>query len=166
MASRSVDGRSAGGAVACPHWLATEIGRDVLAAGGNALDAAVAMNAMLAVVYPHMCGLGGDLFLLYAEARSGRIHCLNASGPAPALATVEALGERGLGAVPARGPLTATVPGAVAGWRGASPPPPAWPRGSRGGGRGGPATRCWAGGCWAAGGRRPPPERRCASPNW
>jgi gamma-glutamyltranspeptidase/glutathione hydrolase len=86
MASRSVDGRSAGGAVACPHWLATETGRDVLAAGGNALDAAVAMNAMLAVVYPHMCGLGGDLFLLYADARTGRIHCLNASGPAPALA--------------------------------------------------------------------------------
>jgi gamma-glutamyltranspeptidase/glutathione hydrolase len=117
MASSSVDGRSAGGAVACPHWLATETGRDVLAAGGNALDAAVAMNAMLAVVYPHMCGLGGDLFLLYAEACSGRIACLNASGPAPALATVEALGERGLRAVPARGPLTATVPGAVAGWR-------------------------------------------------
>jgi gamma-glutamyltranspeptidase / glutathione hydrolase len=118
MASRSGDGRSTG-AVACPHWLATETGRDVLAAGGNALDAAVAMNAMLAVVYPHMCGLGGDLFLLYAEARTGRLHCLNASGPAPALATVAALRARGLAAVPVRGPLTATVPGAVAGWQAA-----------------------------------------------
>jgi gamma-glutamyltranspeptidase len=54
-----------GGAVASPHRAATEAGERVLAAGGNALDAAIATNAMLAVVYPHMCGLGGDLFLLH-----------------------------------------------------------------------------------------------------
>jgi gamma-glutamyltranspeptidase/glutathione hydrolase len=118
MTIESRDGRG-GGAVASPHRRASEIGRDVLAAGGNALDAAIATNAMLAAVYPHMCGLGGDLFLLFAEARTGRVHCLNASGPAPALASVAALRARGLDAVPARGPLSATVPGAVAGWQAA-----------------------------------------------
>jgi gamma-glutamyltranspeptidase/glutathione hydrolase len=116
MAIESRDGRG-GGAVAGPHRRASEIGRDVLAAGGNALDAAIATNAMLTVVYPHMCGLGGDLFLLFAEARSGRVHCLNASGPAPALASVAALRAFGLDSVPTRGPLSATVPGVVAGWQ-------------------------------------------------
>ena len=104
------------GAVATPHRAATAAGRDVLQAGGNALDAAIAANAMLAVAYPHMCGLGGDLFLLYFEAASGTVHCLNATGPAPAAATPAAVAERGLDAVPARGPLSVTVPGAVAGW--------------------------------------------------
>jgi gamma-glutamyltranspeptidase len=56
--------RLRGGAVASPHTAATAAGARVLAEGGNALDAAIATNAMLAVVYPHMCGLGGDLFLL------------------------------------------------------------------------------------------------------
>ena len=107
------------GAVACPHHAASRVGADVLRAGGNAVDAAVAMNAMLGVVYPHMCGIGGDLFLLHHEARMGEVTCLNASGPAPALATREAFAERGLGAVPARGPLSVTVPGTVAGWEAA-----------------------------------------------
>ncbi|MEA2383725.1 MAG: gamma-glutamyltranspeptidase / glutathione hydrolase [Solirubrobacteraceae bacterium] len=88
----------------------------MLSDGGNALDAAIATNAMLAVVYPHMCGLGGDLFLLYHDARTGAVHCLNGSGPAPTLATPEAFTERGLTAVPARGPLPVTVPGAVGAW--------------------------------------------------
>ena len=69
------------------------------------------MNAMLGVVYPHMCGLGGDLFLLHHEARTGEVTCLNASGPAPALATPRPFAARGLDAVPARGPLPVTVPG-------------------------------------------------------
>jgi len=107
------------GAVASPHRSATEAGERVLAAGGNALDAAIAANAMLAVVYPHMCGLGGDLFLLYREARTGEVHCLNGTGRAPALATPAAFAARGLDAVPARGPLSLTVPGTVGAWEAA-----------------------------------------------
>jgi gamma-glutamyltranspeptidase / glutathione hydrolase len=103
-------------AAASPHAAATRAGADVLAAGGSAMDAAVAINAMLTVVYPHMCGLAGDLFLLYRDASDGRVWALNGSGPAPRLATRAAFAERGLAAVPARGPLPATVPGAVASW--------------------------------------------------
>jgi gamma-glutamyltranspeptidase len=103
-------------AAASPHAAATRVGADVLADRGTALDAAVAINAMLTVVYPHMCGIGGDLFLLYRDASDGRVWCLNGSGPAPRLATVEAYRERGLDEVPARGPLSVTVPGAVASW--------------------------------------------------
>ena len=89
----------------------------MLQEGGNALDACVAMNAMLAVVYPHMCGVGGDLFLLYFEAASGQVFALNASGRAPATATPAEFSRRGLRSIPARGPLSATVPGAVDGWQ-------------------------------------------------
>ena len=89
----------------------------MLQEGGNALDASVAMNAMLAVVYPHMCGVGGDLFLLYFEAASGQVFALNASGRAPAAATPAEFSRRGLRSIPARGPLSATVPGAVDGWQ-------------------------------------------------
>src|SRR5262245_49883668 len=63
-----------------------------------------------------MCGLGGDLFLLYREARTGAVHCLNGSGRAPALATPAAFAARGMDEVPARGPLSLTVPGTVAAW--------------------------------------------------
>jgi gamma-glutamyltranspeptidase len=103
-------------AAASPHAAATRAGAEVLAAGGSAMDAAVAINAVLCVVYPHMCGLAGDLFLLYRDASDGRVWCLNGSGPAPALATREAFRARGLSEVPARGPLPVTVPGAVASW--------------------------------------------------
>jgi gamma-glutamyltranspeptidase len=71
---------------------------------------------MLTVVYPHMCGLGGDLFLLYHEARTGAVHCLNGTGGAPGLATPAAFAERGLDAVPVRGPLSVSVPGTVGAW--------------------------------------------------
>jgi len=104
-------------AAASPHWAATAVGEQVLADGGSAVDACVAINAMLGVVYPHMCGIGGDLFALCFEAATGRVHCLNASGRAAALATRDAFEERGLRLVPERGPLSAiTVPGAVRGW--------------------------------------------------
>jgi gamma-glutamyltranspeptidase/glutathione hydrolase len=103
-------------AAASPHFAATRAGADVLTGGGSAMDAAVAINAMLTVVYPHMCGVAGDLFMLYRDASDGRVWCLNGSGPAPALATREALRARGLSEVPARGPLPVTVPGAVASW--------------------------------------------------
>jgi gamma-glutamyltranspeptidase len=103
-------------AAASPHRAATQAGAEVLAAGGSAMDAAVAINAMLTVVYPHMCGLAGDLFLLYRDAADGRVWALNGSGGAPRLATRATFRERGLAAVPARGPLPVTVPGAVASW--------------------------------------------------
>jgi gamma-glutamyltranspeptidase / glutathione hydrolase len=108
--------QTTGGAVASPHHAASAVGREVLEDGGNALDAAIAVNAMLGVAYPHMCGLGGDLFLLYDEARTGAVHCVNGTGAAPRLATREAFRERGLDAVPARGALSVTVPGAVGAW--------------------------------------------------
>lgn len=103
-------------AVSSPHSLATEAGKASLASGGTAMDAAVATNAMLSVVYPHMCGIGGDMFMLYFEASTNTVHCLNATGPAPALATPEFYRAKGLDSIPARGPESATVPGTVAGW--------------------------------------------------
>ncbi|MDX6721709.1 MAG: gamma-glutamyltranspeptidase / glutathione hydrolase, partial [Solirubrobacteraceae bacterium] len=116
MNASRADGSRRSGAVASPHWMATEAGAEVLASGGNALDAAIATNAMLTVVYPHMCGVGGDALMLYHDARGGTVHCLNGTGPAPALATPEAFAARGLEGVPARGPLPVTVPGGVAAW--------------------------------------------------
>jgi gamma-glutamyltranspeptidase/glutathione hydrolase len=103
-------------AIASPHRSASEIGRDVLAAGGTAADAALAANGMLWACYPHMCGIGGDLFLLYYESATGTVYCLNGTGRAPALATPEAFRKRGFSHVPARGPLSVTVPGALDAW--------------------------------------------------
>ncbi len=95
-------------AVASPHYLASSAGLAVLASGGNAVDAAVAMNLVLAVVYPHMCGLGGDLFAMVWQ--DGDLAGLNSSGRLPAAARLQ--GD----AVPRTGIGAATVPGAVAGW--------------------------------------------------
>ncbi|MET7998929.1 gamma-glutamyltransferase family protein [Amycolatopsis sp. NPDC005232] len=103
-------------AVVSPHWRATETGHDVLAAGGNALDAALATNAMLWACYPHMCGLGGDIWILYFDAATSRVHCLNGSGGAPRSATPEEYARRGHTRVPVKGPLSLAVPGAAAGW--------------------------------------------------
>ncbi|MCH8050543.1 MAG: gamma-glutamyltransferase [Chloroflexi bacterium] len=95
-------------AVASPHYLASSAGLSVLASGGNAADAAIAMNLVLAVVYPHMCGLGGDLIaMVWAE---GKLHGLNSTGRLPAAAEVR---EK----VPGRGIGSVTVPGGVAGLR-------------------------------------------------
>src|SRR4051794_41197143 len=99
-------------AAASPHAAATRAGAEVLAAGGSAMDAAVAINAVLCVVYPHMCGLAGDLFMLYRDASDGRVWALNGSGPAPALATRERFRARGLAEMPPPGPPPATLPGA------------------------------------------------------
>ena len=104
------------GMVVSPHPLATLAGVGALQNGGNAVDAAVATNVLLAVVHPHMCGLGGDAFFLIHSARERRVLALNASGRAPAAATREAVRARGHAAMPTRGPLTITVPGAVDGW--------------------------------------------------
>ena len=102
------------GVVCAPHSGAVETGRAILADGGNALEAMVAMAASIAAVYPHMNHLGGDGFWLIRE-RSGRVRAIMAAGPAGRLAKPELY--RDYETIPPRGPLAAlTVPGAVAGW--------------------------------------------------
>jgi gamma-glutamyltranspeptidase len=104
------------GAVVACHPLAAAAGHAVLLRGGNAVDAAVTMAGVLAVVRPHMNGLGGDAFALILEGASGEVHALNGSGRAGRLATPELFAERGRESVPGTGPLTVTVPGAVSAW--------------------------------------------------
>jgi oxamate amidohydrolase len=102
------------GVVCAPHTAAAEAGRAVLAEGGNALEAMVAMAASIAVVYPHMNGIGGDGFWLVREP-SGRVRALMAAGRAGEHARLELY--RDYDAIPSRGPLGAlTVPGAIGGW--------------------------------------------------
>jgi len=104
------------GIVASPHPLATIAGLEVLLRGGTAVDAAVAAGATLAVVYPHMTGLGGDSFWLCWDAGAARLAALQAAGAAAGAATPDLYRRHGLAAIPARGPLAAlTVPGAVDG---------------------------------------------------
>ncbi|MEE7448071.1 gamma-glutamyltransferase, partial [Methylobacterium radiotolerans] len=104
-------------AVAAPHSLAARAGQTVLAQGGNAIEAMVAMAASIAVVYPHMNGIGGDGFWLVRE-RGGRVRGIEACGPAGRLATIPRYREKGYDAIPARGPdAMVTVAGAVGGWR-------------------------------------------------
>ena len=99
-------------ALAAPHPAAVEAGRAAVAAGGNALDAALAAAAALTVVYPHQCSLGGDLIAVVRPA-GGAPRAVLSVGGAPAAIDVAALGS---GSMPGRGPLTVTVPGVVAGW--------------------------------------------------
>jgi gamma-glutamyltranspeptidase len=108
--------RGAHGAVVAPHHLATAAGLAVLRAGGHAVDAAIATNAVLAVVQPSGCGLGGDAFWLIWDQAAGRQTALNGSGRAPAAANAAALRAAGLDTLPYRGPLAITVPGAVRSW--------------------------------------------------
>src|SRR5215813_5569725 len=104
------------GVASAPHGAAVEAGRAMLAEGGNALEAMVAMAAMIAVAYPHMNHLGGDGYWLVREP-SGRIRAFLAAGVAGARATPQLYRDAGHDTIPARGPLAAlTVPGAVAGW--------------------------------------------------
>jgi gamma-glutamyltranspeptidase/glutathione hydrolase len=102
--------------VAAPHYLASLAGMDVLRDGGSAVDAALAANMVLAVVWPHMCGPGGDLFAQVWPRGAPAPIGLNASGRAGAKMTVAAYRERGIQSMPARGALSVTVPGAVDGW--------------------------------------------------
>jgi gamma-glutamyltranspeptidase / glutathione hydrolase len=106
----------ASGMVVTPHPLATAAGVDALRAGGNAVDAAVAANAMLAVVYCNACGLGGDAFALIWEPEEGRLHGFNGSGRSPAALTIDVVRAAGHETMPQRGPLTINVPGAVDAW--------------------------------------------------
>ena len=109
-----VMGRSV--ALSSDHQLATAAGAAVLLRGGNAVDAAIAMAGVLAVVRPHMNGVGGDLFMLYREAKSGRVFGLNGSGGAGSGAVPQAFAARGLTRVPGTGILSVSVPGAVRAW--------------------------------------------------
>ena len=102
--------------VATPHPLATAAGVEALRAGGTAMDAAVAANAMLAVVYCNACGLGGDAFALVWDPGERRLHGFNGSGRSPAALTPDAVRAAGHDTMPQRGPLTINVPGAVDAW--------------------------------------------------
>jgi gamma-glutamyltranspeptidase/glutathione hydrolase len=108
--------RGARGAVVAPHHLAATAGLGVLAAGGSAVDAAIATNAVLAVVMPNGCGIGGDAFWLIWDATSGRQLALNGSGRSAAGTDAATLWARGLTRLPLRGGLSITVPGAVRSW--------------------------------------------------
>jgi gamma-glutamyltranspeptidase/glutathione hydrolase len=104
------------GVVCAPHSAAVEDGRHVLAEGGNAIEAMLAMAASIAAVYPHMNHIGGDGFWLIRES-PGRVRALMGAGRAGAKATIALYREAGHDMIPARGPLAAlTVPGAVAAW--------------------------------------------------
>jgi gamma-glutamyltranspeptidase/glutathione hydrolase len=108
--------RGSRGAVVAPHHLATSAGLAVLAAGGHAVDAAIATNAVLGVVMPHGCGIGGDAFWLVWDESSGEQVALNGSGRAPSAADAGLLRSRALDRIPLRGPYGITVPGAVRSW--------------------------------------------------
>src|SRR6202041_840 len=96
--------------------LGAQAGATILAQGGNAIDAAVAANAAMGVVEPMMNGIGGDLFAIVYQAKTGKLYGLNASGWAPAGLSIEFLKSKGITEMPQSGILAVTVPGAVDGW--------------------------------------------------
>ena len=102
--------------VATSQPLATQVALDVLKQGGNAIDAAIAANAMLGLVEPTGCGIGGDLFAIVWDAKSQKLHGLNASGRSPKVLSMEYFKEQGIDTIPKFGPLPVSVPGAVDGW--------------------------------------------------
>jgi gamma-glutamyltranspeptidase/glutathione hydrolase len=104
------------GIVATSQTLASQAGAQVLARGGSAMDAAIAANATLGVVEPESCGMGGDLFAIYWEAKTGKITAVNASGWAPQGLSIEFLKSQGHSTMPQEGIQSVTVPGAVDGW--------------------------------------------------
>lgn len=96
--------------------LATQAAIDILKQGGTAVDAAIAANAVLGVTEPHVNGIGGDIFVIIYEAKTGKLHGLNGSGRSPYSLTLAELKKRGLKFLPPRGPLPVSVPGCVDGW--------------------------------------------------
>jgi gamma-glutamyltranspeptidase/glutathione hydrolase len=104
------------GIVATSHVQASVAGAQILARGGSAVDAAIAANAVLGVTEPMMNGMGGDLFAIYWDAKTGKLYGLNASGWAPRGLTIEHLKGKGTTSMPVAGIDSVTVPGAVAGW--------------------------------------------------
>ena len=115
FASRS-EVLASNGMAATSHPLATQTAISVLKNGGNAIDAAIAANAVLGLVEPTGCGIGGDLFAIVWSADDKKLYGLNSSGPAPINISIEEITSKGLDAIPPYGPLPVTVPGAVAGW--------------------------------------------------
>jgi gamma-glutamyltranspeptidase / glutathione hydrolase len=108
---------SQNGIVAAESPLAAQAGVRILEAGGNAVDAAIATNAMMGVVSPMMNGVGGDLFAIVYDAKANKLYGLNASGWAPKALTIDALHKQGLREMPQKGVNAITVPGAVDGWQ-------------------------------------------------
>jgi gamma-glutamyltranspeptidase/glutathione hydrolase len=104
------------GIVATSQPLAAQAGLDVLKRGGNAVDAAIAASAMIGLTEPMSCGIGGDVFVIYYEAKTGKLHGLNGSGRSPYDLTSEVFRQKGLQFIPEDGPLSWSVPGCVAGW--------------------------------------------------
>jgi gamma-glutamyltranspeptidase / glutathione hydrolase len=107
---------SVGGIAASEHPLASQAGAAILAQGGSAVDAAIAINAAMGVVAPMMNGVGGDLFAIVYDAASGELHGINASGGAPLALTLDRLRAEGVTSMPQSGIHSVTIPGAVAGW--------------------------------------------------
>jgi len=101
--------------VTADHPLAVQAAASLLDKGGDAVDAAVLANLVMAVVNPHMCGLGGDLFALVYRADSQQLKALDAAGFAPRKASLDSYAEMGIEQIPATGIHTCTVPGALAG---------------------------------------------------
>jgi len=104
------------GIAATSQVLASQTGAQILARGGSAVDAAIASNAVLGVTEPMMTGLGGDLFVMYWDAKSGKLTGLNSSGPAPRALSPAFLAQHDIKSMPQNGIHSVTVPGAVAGW--------------------------------------------------
>ncbi len=105
------------GIVAAPQFLASDAGAKILEAGGNAVDAAIAANAVMGVTQPYVNGIGGDLFVVYYEAKTGKLYGLNASGWTPKALTIDYLKAHGIeNKLNPIGVHTVTIPGCVAGW--------------------------------------------------
>src|SRR6267378_3767617 len=108
---------SRAGIVAAESPLAAQAGVRILEHGGNAVDAAIATNAMMGVVEPMMNGIGGDLFVIVYDVKANKLYGLNASGWAPKGLTIEYLQKQGIRSMPQQGVNAITVPGAVDGWQ-------------------------------------------------
>ena len=109
---------SKGGIVAASQTLAAQAGAQILSRGGSAVDAAIATNAVLGLVEPMMCGIGGDLFAIYRDAKSGKLTGLNSSGPAPKAMSIAWLKSKGEYAMPSTAFTPSLCP---APWRGGPP---------------------------------------------
>ncbi|MBN2272786.1 MAG: gamma-glutamyltransferase [Bacteroidales bacterium] len=104
------------GMAATSHPLATQVAVDILKSGGSAVDAAIAANAMLGLVEPTGCGIGGDLFAIVWDSKTRRLYGLNASGRSPQSLSLQYFTDHNISRIPSHGPLSVSVPGCVDGW--------------------------------------------------